>query len=467
MERDEAPPGLAIEIKGLRKAFGRTRVLAGLDLDVRWGEVLTVLGANGSGKTTLINLLSTLAKPDAGVLRVAGLNLSRSGQAARRAIGVVTHDPILYDHLSAYENLKFVGRMFGLGSLDQRIGAVAELMGVSRQLHQRAHTLSHGMKKRVSIARALLHDPPILLMDEPDSGLDQEALALLDGVLAGRSGPRTVLMTTHSLDRSLALGQRVAILAQRQGCPRRGPRLGRRRASEEDLQPLHGGSRWLASSARWPPFSGKTPCWSSGQRTPSSPCLTFALLAIVVFSFAIEPTPRMVALVAPGILWIAFAFGGVLGLTRSFALEKDAGNLRALMLAPIGRDAVFFGKMLGNFVFMLIVELMAFPAFVVLFDLPIAMAGLIPVALLATLGVAAVGTLFSAMAVNTRSREVMLPLLFLPAALPLIVAAVEATGVVIGGSGAGGLVQWLTLLAVFDAVFLVVCPVAFTLVIEE
>ena len=214
MERDEAPPGLAIEIKGLRKAFGRTRVLAGLDLDVRWGEVLTVLGANGSGKTTLINLLATLAKPDTGVLRVAGLDLSRSGQAARRAIGVVTHDPILYDHLSAYENLKFVGRMFGLGSLDQRIGAVAELMGVSRQLHQRAHTLSHGMKKRVSIARALLHDPPILLMDEPDSGLDQEALALLDGVLAGRTGPRTVLMTTHSLDRSLALGQRVAILAQ-------------------------------------------------------------------------------------------------------------------------------------------------------------------------------------------------------------------------------------------------------------
>ncbi len=197
------------------------------------------------------------------------------------------------------------------------------------------------------------------------------------------------------------------------------------------------------------------------------PVLTFALLAIVVFSFAIEPTPRMVALVAPGILWIAFAFGGVLGLTRSFALEKDAGNLRALMLAPIGRDAVFFGKMLGNFVFMLIVELMAFPAFVVLFDLPITMAGLIPVALLATLGVAAVGTLFSAMAVNTRSREVMLPLLFLPAALPLIIAAVEATGVVIGGSGAGGLVQWLTLLAVFDAVFLVVCPIAFTLVIEE
>ena len=195
------------------------------------------------------------------------------------------------------------------------------------------------------------------------------------------------------------------------------------------------------------------------------PVLTFALLAIVVFSFAIEPTPRMVAVVAPGILWIAFAFGGVLGLTRSFALERDAGNMGALMLAPIGRDVVFFGKVLANFVFMLVVEAMAFPAFVVLFDLSPSMAGLIPVALLATLGIATVGALFSAMAVNTRSREVMLPLLFLPSALPLIVAAVEATGLVLGGEG--GLLRWLTLLAVFDAVFLVVCPVAFTLVVEE
>ena len=208
------PPGPAIEIRGLHKAFGPTRVLDGLDLEVGWGETLTVLGANGSGKTTLINLLATLAKPDAGVLRVAGLDVRRSGQAVRRRVGVVTHDPILYDHLSAYENLVFSGRLFGLDDLERRIGAAAEVMGVSAHLGQRADTLSHGMKKRVGIARALLHDPPILLMDEPDSGLDQEALALLDGVLDGDAGPRTVLMTTHSLERSLGLGRRVAVLAR-------------------------------------------------------------------------------------------------------------------------------------------------------------------------------------------------------------------------------------------------------------
>ena len=195
--------------------------------------------------------------------------------------------------------------------------------------------------------------------------------------------------------------------------------------------------------------------------------LVFALLAIVIFNFAIDPTPLMVAVVAPGILWVAITFGGVLGLTRSFALEKEGGNLHGLMLTPVGRDAIYFGKMLGNFLFMTAVEIVVFPVFAVMFDLSLAMPELIPVALLATLGIATVGTVFSAMAVNTRSREVMLPLLFLPVVLPVIVSAVEATGVVIEGGGSGDLARWLPLLAVFDAIFLVVCPAAFNLVVEE
>ena len=194
--------------------------------------------------------------------------------------------------------------------------------------------------------------------------------------------------------------------------------------------------------------------------------LVFALLVIVIFSFALDPTPQTVGVVAPGVLWVAFTFGGVLGLTRSFALENDGGNLYGLMLAPIGRDAIFFGKMLASFLFMTVVELAVFPVFVVLFDISLAMPELIPVALLATLGVATVGTLFSTMAVNTRSREVMLPLLFFPAVVPVIVAAVEASGIIIEGDGLD-LAQWVPLLAVFDAVFLVVCPVAFNLVVEE
>ena len=195
--------------------------------------------------------------------------------------------------------------------------------------------------------------------------------------------------------------------------------------------------------------------------------LLFALIVIVVFNFAIDPTPERVAVVAPGILWVAFVFGGVVGLTRSFALEKEGGNLQGLMLAPVGRDAIYFGKMLGVFVFMIIVEAITFPAFAVLFNLSLAVPELVPVVLLGTLGIASVGTVFSAMAVNTRSREVMLPILFLPVVMPVIVAAVEASGVVIRGESSSDLARWIPLLAVFDAVFLVVGPIAFNMVLEE
>ena len=195
--------------------------------------------------------------------------------------------------------------------------------------------------------------------------------------------------------------------------------------------------------------------------------LLFSLLVIVIFNFAIDPTPQRVAVVAPGILWVAFIFGGVLGLTRSFSLEKEHGNLQGLLLTPVGRDAIFFGKMLGIFVFMSVVEVITYPIFAAMFNLSLTVPELIPVALLATLGVASVGTVFSAMAVNTRSREVTLPLLFLPVVIPVIVGAVEATGVVIRGEDGSDLVRWIPLLAAFDAVFLVVCPVAFNMVVEE
>ena len=195
--------------------------------------------------------------------------------------------------------------------------------------------------------------------------------------------------------------------------------------------------------------------------------LVFSLLVILVFNFAIEPAPHMVVLVAPGILWVAFVFGGVLGLTRSFALEKENGSLHGLMLAPVSRDTIFFGKMLAIFLLMLLVEAIVLPIFAVLFNLSLAAPELVPVAVLATLGIATVGTVFSAMAVNTRAREVMLPMLFLPVALPIIIAAVEASGVVVRDGGLGDLTRWLPFLAAFDAIFLVVCPIAFHLVVEE
>jgi heme ABC exporter ATP-binding subunit CcmA len=205
---------LAIEVRGLTKTYGPQVVLRNLDLDLPWGDFLIVFGPNGSGKTTLIKVLATITRPAQGEVRVAGFDLKRNPAAIRRNIGLVTHQPLLYGDLTALENLKFHGRMFGVTHLEERIQKAAALMGLSSYLGRKVSILSHGMQKRLSLARAILHDPPILLLDEPETGLDQEALEMLEQLMGvGERGRRTVLMATHSLERGLALGNRVAILA--------------------------------------------------------------------------------------------------------------------------------------------------------------------------------------------------------------------------------------------------------------
>ena len=198
-----------------------------------------------------------------------------------------------------------------------------------------------------------------------------------------------------------------------------------------------------------------------------SSVLLFAFLAVIIFNFAFDPTPAVVALVAPGILWVAFTFAGVLGFNRSFILEKDKGSLDGLLLCPVSRDVIYLGKFAGSFLFMIVVEALLLPVFAVLYDFSLFIPELLLIAALATLGFAAVGTLFAAMAVNTRSRETMLPLLLLPLTVPVIIAAVEATGAILDGDSFGDLGRWWQLLLAFDVIFLVVSSVLFGAVLEE
>jgi heme exporter protein B len=195
--------------------------------------------------------------------------------------------------------------------------------------------------------------------------------------------------------------------------------------------------------------------------------LIFSILVIVIFNFAISPTPKMIGFVAPGILWVAFILGGMFGLTRSFGLEREGGALKGLLLAPVGRDAIFYGKMAAMFTLMMVVEVVVFPVFAVLFNLSLWIPWLIPVAALATLGIVTIGTVFSAIAMNTRAREIMFPLLFLPVAIPTIIAAVETSGVAIRGVELAEMSRWIPFMGAIDAVFLVICPVAFNLIIED
>ena len=195
--------------------------------------------------------------------------------------------------------------------------------------------------------------------------------------------------------------------------------------------------------------------------------LMFALLAAIIFNFAFDPSPAVVALVVPGILWVAFTFAGVLGFNRSFVMEKDKGSLEGLLLCPVSRDVIYFGKLLSLYIFMLVVEAALFPIFAVLYNFSLLDPQLFVVAALATLGFAGVGTLFSAIAVNTRSREIMLPVLLLPVAAPVVIAAVEATRAILDGASWGETARWWQLLLAFDVIFLVVSSFVFGAVLEE
>ncbi len=198
-----------------------------------------------------------------------------------------------------------------------------------------------------------------------------------------------------------------------------------------------------------------------------SSMFVFALLAVIVFNFAFELRVPDMKMVAPGIIWVAVSFAGTLGLNRAFVIELDKGSLAGLLLAPVDRSAIYFGKMLGNLIFMLVVEAMLLPLVMILFNLPLLTVQHVLVLFLGTYGFAAVGTVFSAIAVNTRAREVLLPILLFPVLIPVLVAGVKMTGGLLDGEALGSLGNWLQLTAVYDIAFTVVAYLTFGFVVEE
>ncbi|MEM6284344.1 MAG: heme ABC exporter ATP-binding protein CcmA [Chloroflexota bacterium] len=204
-----------IDIRGLTKAYGYRPVLKKLDLTVQRGEFVALLGPNGSGKSTLLRLLCGLSKPTAGKITVGGWSLPQEAAAVRAQIGMVGHKSLLYEALTAQENLRFFARLYNLNVTDADIDTQIERVGLKKYAAQPVKTYSRGMQQRLSIARALLHDPAVLLFDEPYTGLDQDAATLLDGLLqTAHADERTILMTTHQIERAANLASRVVILSR-------------------------------------------------------------------------------------------------------------------------------------------------------------------------------------------------------------------------------------------------------------
>ena len=182
-------------------------------MHVEQGESVAVFGPNGAGKTTLLKILAALLRPDAGSVRIGGLEVGRDPSAYRRQVGVISHQPYVYPQLTGRENLEFYARLYGLDGVREVARRALDQMGLSGVADRAASAYSRGMLQRLAVGRALLHEPAVLLLDEPFTGLDDEAREKLGSLLGGlRDGQRTVLLTSHDLDTGLALADRVAVL---------------------------------------------------------------------------------------------------------------------------------------------------------------------------------------------------------------------------------------------------------------
>ncbi|MBK8781191.1 MAG: heme ABC exporter ATP-binding protein CcmA [Anaerolineales bacterium] len=204
-----------IETKKLVKRFGLKTILRGVDFSVEPGEFVALLGPNGAGKTTFLRILATLSRPSLGSVKVAGHSLPNESAQVRAKLGVVSHMPLLYPDLTAEENLEFYARMYGIIDFGPRITEVLQMVGLEHRRKDLVRTFSRGMQQRLAIGRAVIHDPEVMLFDEPYTGLDQDASEMLDEVLKSVAAKgRTVVMTSHDLARAEDLATRFDILSR-------------------------------------------------------------------------------------------------------------------------------------------------------------------------------------------------------------------------------------------------------------
>ncbi len=202
-----------LSITGLKKTYGLKPILRGLDLSIQQGERIAILGANGTGKTTLLRILAGLTKQSSGIITIDGLDSIRDAQVVRQRVGFVAHQPYLYEELTALENLLFFGKMYNVEQVQERAMTLLKRVGLEKRMRERINTFSRGQVQRTAWARALLHMPRLLLLDESDTGLDAEGQTLIDALVQEHTGHGgTILFTTHQLERALELGTQVLVL---------------------------------------------------------------------------------------------------------------------------------------------------------------------------------------------------------------------------------------------------------------
>ena len=203
----------ALQAEDIRKTFGHFTALAGITLNVQRGEFLALFGRNGAGKTTFLKIAATLIRHTHGNLRIEGLDIREEPEQARRHIGFLSHNTYLYRDLNPVENLRFFARLYGVQKADERIEALLDRVGLRRRASDPVRSFSRGLHQRLGIARVMLHDPSLILLDEPYTGLDANAVDILNQLLdEARAGGKTIILTTHDLEQGLRGATRAAII---------------------------------------------------------------------------------------------------------------------------------------------------------------------------------------------------------------------------------------------------------------
>ena len=500
---DSSAEPARLEARDVSKSFGPVTAVDRVGFRLAPGEFLTVFGPNGAGKTTLLRILGGGLRPSSGLVLVSGRPLDPSVTGWRGRIGVLSHQGFLYGQLTAAENLRFYGRLYGVRGDADTVRAALERVGLQRWAHRQVLTFSRGMRQRLALARTLLHEPDVVLLDEPYTGLDAHAAAVLRDVLSAlKDGRRTVVMVTHNLSEGLELADRVAI--QVRG---RLVHLGPRPTSGESdfarfyletieakdgptperrvakpVSPGQDSSAEVSAQASWSTLrpSGSyleqlgALAWKDllvelRTRQRLAAMGTFTVLVGILFNYALDPTLVRPGDVASGLIWMTVIFAGMLGVGRTFQLEAEDGAFQGVLMSPAPKDAVYLGKVASNSVLLVLVVLLVLFVFGLFFGLSygVHLLSLFAVLALGVIGFVALATLFAAVTGGTSMGETLLPVLVFPLLVPMVIYGVSATGRLLVGrpwAEVGGNVR---LLAAFTLVSLLAGAVLFRHVVEE
>jgi heme exporter protein B len=467
----------ALELERVAQRFGKSWVLRGCSLTVAPGEAVALLGSNGAGKTTLLRIAATLLRPTRGEGRALGRDLRREAAAVREEVGLLGSSAALYEDLTAAENLRFACRVRGAPADEARIARVLEEAGLADRAEVRVRELSSGMRRRVGLARLLLHPPRLLLLDEPYASFDADGVERVNALAARvKEAGGAVLIATHDLPRAVPVVDRVlrledGVLLE---VPHEPAPASAARPLAAALPPLpfvgtpEGAPRpselRRAAAVAWKDLTAER-----RTRANLNAVLFFAGLMLLLFGFALGPDGEALRRAGAGIVWLTVLYSGVLVFQRSYQLELEGGGLEVLLLSPGDRKSIFLGKLAANLALVLLVEAVVLPLSAALFHLPLGEGffGIVGILLLGTLGFVTLGTFYAALASRVRAREVLLPLLLFPMLVPLLVGAVEATDALLSRNAMGDAGSWARLLAAFDLIFLVAATLAFEYVIED